>query len=128
MRMRSLPLALTGLNLVLLIWLVATTSGVAQGQASAPVVRASAIELVDDAGIVRAQLIVTPEGNETLLRMRDARGDVRLKLGVSEEGSGLVMADQTAQPGLHVNAKRGSTFLTLTDTGGQPKVIRASDP
>jgi hypothetical protein len=119
---------LTGINLALLVWLVAATREAAAGQGVAPVIRASAIELVDEAGVVRAQLIVTPGGGETLLRMRDAKGEVRVKLGASEEGSGLLLADQSTEPGLHILAKRGTTTLTLTDTDGPRRVIRASDP
>jgi hypothetical protein len=124
MRIRTLLVALTGFNLALLVWLVVTARA---AEAQPGIVRASAIELVDDAGVVRAQLMVTPDG-ETLLRMRDARGDVRVKIGAGEDGSGLLLGDQTAQPGLHVLAKRGTTMLSLTDTDGTRRVIRASDP
>jgi hypothetical protein len=131
MRSHRIPLILTGMNLVLLVWIIMATSGTAAGQSAEPavaqVLRANAIELVDAAGTVRAHFIVTPEG-ETLLRMRDANGEMRVKLGASEEGSGLVMADQSTQPGLHVLAKRGSTVVTLTDTNGQQRVLRPSDP
>lgn len=126
MRIQRVPLILTGVNLVLLVWLIAATSGVAAGQSAAPVLRASAIELVDATGLVRAHLIVTPE-NETLLRMRDANGDIRVKLGASEAGSGLLLADGWAQPGLHVLAKRGGSILRLADPDGQQRVIRPSD-
>jgi hypothetical protein len=34
----------------------------------------------------------------------------------------------TIPTGLHVLAKRGVTTLSLTDTNGQKRVIRASDP
>jgi hypothetical protein len=118
---------LTGINLVLLVWLLAASREAVAGQVGAPVLRASAIELVDAAGVVRAQLMVTP-GGETLLRMRDAKGEVRVKLGASDEGSGLLLADRSTAPGLHVLAQRGTTTLTLTDADGTQRVIRASDP
>jgi hypothetical protein len=127
MRVRSLLTVLTGVNLALLIWLVAAGREAVAGQGVVPVIRASAIELVDDNGVVRAQLIAST-GGETLLRMRDARGEVRVKLGASEEGSGLLLADQSTEPGLHILAKSGATSLTLTDTNGPRRVIRASDP
>jgi hypothetical protein len=126
MRVERLPMILTGINLGLLVWLVAATSGGVAGQSAAPAVRASSIELVDDAGLVRAQLIVTPEG-ETLFRMRDAKGEVRTKLGASEEGSGLLLADDSTEPGLHILAKRGATTMTLSDRSGQQLVIRPAD-
>jgi hypothetical protein len=127
MRMQRLLIVLTGVNLALLLGLLAATASVAFGQSANPVVRASAIELVDDAGVVRAQLITTPEGG-ALLRMRDANGEVRVKLGADGEGSGLLLADGSAQPGLHVLAKRGGTMLSLTDSSGQQRVLRPTDP
>jgi hypothetical protein len=127
MRGRLLLTTLTGINLALLIWLVAAGRDAAAQQDVAPVLRANAIELVDDNGVVRAQLIASVDG-ETLLRMRDAKGEVRVKLGAGEDGSGLLLADQSTEPGLHILAKRGATTLSLTDTNGTRRVIRATDP
>jgi hypothetical protein len=128
MRGRLLLTLLTGVNLALLVWLVGSGREVVARQDVVPIVRASAIELVDQAGVVRAQLMVTPDGGETLLRMRDAKGEVRVKLGAGEDGSGLMLADQSTEPGLHILAKRGATTLSLTDTNGARRVIRATDP
>lgn len=127
MRGRLLLTTLTGINLALLIWLVTAGRQAAAQPDVTPVLRANAIELVDDNGIVRAQLIASADG-ETLLRMRDARGEVRVKLGAGEDGSGLMLADQSTEPGLHILAKRGTTTLSLTDTNGTRRVIRATDP
>ena len=60
--------------------------------------------------------------------MWDAKGEVRVKLGAGEDGSGLLLADQSTEPGLHILAKRGATTLSLTDTNGTRRVIRATDP
>jgi hypothetical protein len=128
MRGRLLLTLLTGVNLASLVWLVGAGREVVARQDVVPIVRASAIELVDQAGVVRAQLMVTPDGGETLLRMRDAKGEVRVKLGAGEDGSGLLLADQSTEPGLHILAKRGATTLSLTDTNGTRRVIRATDP
>ena len=127
MRGRLLLTFLTGINLALLIWLVAAGREVVAQQDVASVLRANTIELVDDNGVVRAQLIASVDG-ETLLRMRDAKGEVRVKLGAGEDGSGLLLADQSTEPGLHILAKRGATTLSLTDTNGTRRVIRATDP
>jgi hypothetical protein len=131
MRAYRVPMILSGLNLVLLVWLLLTTSSNANGQSEAgstvPVLRANSIELVDNAGKVRAQLMVT-EDSGTLLRMRDANGEVRVKLEAAVDGSGMLLANRDAQPGLHILAKRGTTTLSLADSGGQPHVIRATDP
>ena len=131
MRAYRVPMILSGLNLVLLVWLVLITGSSANGQSevgsTVPVLRANSIELVDNAGKVRAQLMVT-EDSGTLLRMRDANGEVRVKLEAAVDGSGMLLANRDAQPGLHMLAKRGTTTLSLADTEGQPHVIRATDP
>jgi hypothetical protein len=131
MRAYRAPMILSGLNLVLLVWLVLTTSSSANGQSEAggtvPALRANSIELVDNAGKVRAQLMVT-EDSGALLRMRDANGEVRVKLEAAVDGSGMLLANRDAQPGLHILAKRGATTLSLADSGGEPHVIRATAP
>jgi hypothetical protein len=86
------------------------------------VVRARAIELVDAAGRVRAQLNVESSG-EAVLRLRDAAGEVRVKLGASGDGSGLLLLDGATEPGIHMLAKRSGTSLTLTDRSGKRRVV-----
>jgi hypothetical protein len=94
----------------------------AVAQSAPPILRARAIELVDDRGVVRAQLDVEPDG-EVVLRLRDAGGAIRVKLGASVEGSGLVLLDEATEPGIHMLAKRGGTSVTLKK-GQQQHVIR----
>lgn len=56
--------------------------------------RASATELVDGNGQVRAQLNVDDDDGEVVLRLRDADGSIRVKLGASKDGSGLLLLDE----------------------------------
>ena len=106
MKAQRFIIALTAVNLALLVATVAAQSG-------APAVRASAIELVDARGVVRSRLNVEPEG-EVVLRLMDRAGTIRVKLGASENGSGLMLADETAQPGVHMVARKGATHVTVT--------------
>jgi hypothetical protein len=76
------------------------------------VVRAQAIELVDGHGRVRAQLNVESSG-EVVFRLRDSSGVIRVKLGASEDGSGLLLANEATEPGVHILAKRNGTSLTV---------------
>jgi hypothetical protein len=94
----------------------------AQAEAVPAVLRAQAIELVDSRGRVRAQLNVTPDG-EAVFRLRDANGVIRVKLGADEAGSGLLLANERAEPGVHILATRTRTSLTL-QRGGQRRVLR----
>ena len=84
----------------------------AAAQPTANVVRAQAIELVDARGRVRAQLNVESNG-EVVFRLRDSSGTIRVKLGASEEGSGLMLANEATEPGVHILAKRSATSLTV---------------
>jgi hypothetical protein len=121
MKIQRVAVALICTNLVLLLGLLLVgRSAVAQAVSS--VLRARAIELVDDRGLVRAQLNVESNG-EVVFRLRDANGTIRVKMGASEEGSGLVLIDESTEPGVHMLAKRTGTSLTLKK-GNQQQVIR----
>jgi hypothetical protein len=121
MKIQQVAVALLGANLVLLLGvLLLGRSAVAQAVSS--VLRARAIELVDDRGLVRAQLDVEPDG-EVVFRLRDANGTIRVKIGASEEGSGLVLLDGSTEPGIHMLATRTGPSLTLKK-GSQQQVIR----
>ena len=120
MRIQRVVVAFLGASLLVLTGVLLGRSAVAQSVA--PVLRARAIELVDDRGLVRAQLDVESSG-EVVFRLRDASGTIRVKLGASEEGSGLVLLDESTEPGVHMLAKRAGTSLTLKK-GSQQQVIR----
>src|ERR687898_2110065 len=91
-------------------------------EAKAPaVLRAQAIELVDARGRVRAQLKVEP-GGQVVFRLRDQTGQIRVKLGADEAGSGLVLMNETSEPGVHVLATRAGTSLAL-QRGEQRRVV-----
>ena len=116
MNAHRLAIALTALNLGLLVFTVSA-------QSTSTVVRASALEIVDERGVVRARLGIKG-GTTAELDLFDSTGTIRVKLGAGEQGSGLVMADDTAQPGVHVLAQRGATRITLKEPGGKELAIR----
>lgn len=87
------------------------------------VLRAQTIELVDERGKTRASLKTEP-GGDVVLRMMDAKGTIRVKLGAAEDGSGLLLLDDRAEPGVHVLAKRGGTSLTLAEHGKETRVLK----
>jgi hypothetical protein len=95
----------------------------------APVLRGRALEIVDERGRIRSRLNVEADG-EVVLRMVDRNGTIRVKLGAGEGGSGLLLADETTEPAVHIIARRtGSrarpttTSLTLR-AGSQQQVVR----
>ena len=91
-------------------------------QDTVPVLRARQIELVDSKGTVRASL-VTEESGETVLRLRVEDGTIRVKIGASREGSGLLLLDDATNPGIHALAKTSGTGLTLVNKDGRQKKI-----
>jgi hypothetical protein len=122
MKIQLLAIALAVINLVLLLF-VLTQAESTTAQSVAPVLRAQAIELVDDQGQVRAQLNVESNG-EAVFRLRDATGAIRVKLGAAEDGSGLLLADETTEPGVHILVKPTGATLTLTGKDGQQQVLK----
>lgn len=121
MRAHRLLVVATGINA--LVMAVSLTQANRLSAAGDPdTVRARAIELVDQQGRVRAQLKVEPDG-EAVFRLRDTRGEVRVKLGAGGDGSGLVLLDGATEPGIRMLAKDSGTSLTLTSRSGQRRVI-----
>jgi hypothetical protein len=137
MKTQRLALALTAVNLVILAILLGNVlpsqaqavaprvapAPAASAQAIVPVLRGRALELLDDQDQVRSRINVEPNG-EVVLRLLDRHGTIRVKLGASETGSGLVLLDETTEPGVHILARRaGTTSLTLRSGPGQKRVI-----
>lgn len=77
MKTQRLAIALTALNLVLLL-LTATSTGRATAQTVDPILRGRALELVGDGGVVRSRFEVKPDGT-VLLQLFDQNGIVRVK-------------------------------------------------
>jgi hypothetical protein len=77
------------------------------------VLRARSIELVDARGVRRASLKVEAQGSAVVFRMFDGQGLIRVKLGAGESGSGLVMDDETTEPGVHILATRERTMVAV---------------
>jgi hypothetical protein len=107
--------ALTLLNLGLLTMQLARSAD----PEVAPVLRARAIELVDEQGRVRSELKVLPAGTangvtyqETVIfRLVTADGKPRVKLTTSTEGSGLLLLGASDE-----------SYTRLGTRGAEPKV------
>jgi hypothetical protein len=121
MRLHRITLALTALNLALLL------TGLTYGRSAirqdpAPLVRARALELVDDRDRVRARLNVSD--GEVVFRLLDQKGTIRVKLAAGEDGSGLLLANQATEPGVHLLAKPAGTSLRLVNADGKELVLQ----
>lgn len=122
MTTQRLTLALTAVNLALLAFTLAQSRSTA-AESAAPVLRAQVIELVDDRGRVRSRLNVEP-GGEVVLRLLDENGTIRVKLGADEDGSGLLLANDATEPGVHILADNAGGTLKLADKDGRETLIR----
>ena len=122
MEPRRLVMGLAAATLLLAAALVAQAVR-ASPRVEAGIVRARAIELVDEAGRVRAQLNVEESG-EAVLRLRDSKGQVRVKLEAASDGSGLLLLDGATEPGIHMLANSSGTSVSLTNKNGQRRVIQ----
>ena len=83
MKLQRLLFALTGVNLVLLAFLLAETRQVS-AQDVAPVLRGRALEIVDGNGTVRAG--ITIYSDLVVFRLHDQRGKPTVKLDTHEDG------------------------------------------
>lgn len=121
MKMNRLTVALTLFNLLILV-LGLALSGAHATQITQQTLRAHVIELVDVQGQVRAQFNVEASG-EVVFRLRDAKGNIRVKLGASEAGAGFVLLDDQTEPRVHLLAQQNGTSLTLTGKEGAKRVL-----
>lgn len=87
------------------------------------VLRARMIELVGQQGEVRSRLKVEP-GGEVVFRLMDQAGTIRVKLGAGKDGSGLLLANDATEPGIHLLAKDAGSSLKLRNKDGQERLIK----
>ncbi|HXG69112.1 MAG TPA: hypothetical protein VNJ04_00695 [Gemmatimonadaceae bacterium] len=123
----KLTLALTCINLGLAIavWArpVWDKPVVAESLQIPKVIRAQAVELVDERGQVRAQLHLGEDGGGNL-RLRSGDGTVRVKLAGTVDGSGLLLFDKEAEPAVWLTANKSGTSVTLAEKGKEKRVIK----
>lgn len=135
MKIQQLAIVLTMLNLVILI------SGQAQfhataAQGVAPVLRGSALEIVDKEGRVRASINIHPEGpsvpvpdgkiypETVVLRIIDPDGRPSVKLAGSHKGAGLSLMGDSRETYLVLKAEGADSSLKLLSKGGREQLIK----
>jgi hypothetical protein len=94
-----------------------------QGEKVPAVLRAQAIELVDKQGQARAQLFLGEDGSGNL-RLRDGSGTVRVKLGATATGAGLILFDEEVEPAIWASADKSGTTLKLAEKGKAQRVFK----
>jgi hypothetical protein len=133
-RMHRFTLGLTVLNLVLLAVLVSTKAATAFGsQQELPVLRGRALEIVDNQGRLRANILV--HGPETvngvtypetvLFRLIDPNGGPLVKLTVARNGSALGLSDGlSGDGGVQLYARDTASFVRVVNRSGHIQMLR----
>ena len=132
-RMQRLTLILTAFNLVLFAFGLAQLRP-AVAQQVAPVLRARALEIVDEQGRVRAELKVLPA--EPTLKMPDGTigypeavqlrlistgGNPNVKLVTTEDGSGLVLGGEKGYTQLL--SRTTDPFIKIVTKAGRERTM-----
>jgi len=130
---RSL-IALTAVNLALLLLAVAQQLRPTFAQGEPPVLRGRALEIVDGQGRIRASINVLPssraldgedQAETVLLRLITERGRPSVKIGSSEPTSGLSFAGPTGTKDTYLilQSKGTTSFLKLRNEDGREQVV-----
>ena len=137
MRIQRIAIALTVINLLILITAMSGIGSAATTQ-TVPMLRGRGLEILDDRGKVRAQIIVLPADTaaktargqnypETvLLRLIDPNGRPGVKIGTSVDGSGMSLAGDSERRdwnGIQILAESAGTSVKLTNKNGRKQII-----
>ena len=126
LKINRVAFALTALNIIAMLAFWSQVQ-VTSAQAVPDVLRAKGLQIVDDRGMVRAQIIVQPGGNTVLFRLIDQNQKPLVKLGAGADGSGLMLTgDPGTQEwsGIQVLAKPAGSALRLLNVDGKERVIK----
>ena len=127
-------LALTLINLALLLFTLAQQHRPLFARGDVPVLRGRALEIIDAQGRVRASINVLPssrspngedQAETVLLRLITERGRPSVKIGSSEPTSGLSFAGPTGTKDTYVILQSTATIssLKLRNEDGREQVL-----
>ncbi len=128
-------IVLTIVNLALLLFTLIQQTRPAFAGGGAPVLRGSGLEIVDGQGRVRASIKVLPEGKSqdgeayqetVLLRLITERGRPSVKIGASEDTSGLTFVGPTDTKDTYVilQSKGAVSSLKLRSEDGHEQILK----
>ena len=136
MKIQRFALALTLLNLALLIFLVVQNRK-AVAQNVAPVLRGRELQIVDDQGRVRADLKVYPASpkakmpdgttgypESVMLRLYSSEGRPNVKLAATEDGSAQVLGGESNPTYVQILSRGANPFLKLVNKDGREQVVK----
>jgi hypothetical protein len=138
MKTARLLVALTVVNFVLLAAaLVRPGTAAEAAETIAPVLRARALQIVDEQGRVRASSAVLPADpgvkmpdgttgypQTVLLRLINSQGGPNVKLAAMDNGAALVLGGETNPTHIQLLAQGADASLKLTNKNGQSQLIK----
>ena len=137
MKTQRVLVALTVVNLGLLMFLLMSHIVPAAADTVAPVLRGRALQIVDDHGRIRASIMVLPANptvkmpdgttgypETVLLRLITSKGRPNVKLAAKEDGAALVLGGESDPTYIQVLAQGASTSLKLNNKDGREQVIK----
>ena len=134
MKMTRIAIALTLINLVLAIFLIAHLRPVSaqQKQNTSSVLRGRSLELIDSSGKVRATIQIQPASivnsksyaQNVILRLIDTKGKPLIKLGAGEDGGGGLYIDDGSDHGIQLITNKSGNFIRITNADGKEQVIK----
>lgn len=115
MKTQGLAISIVSLNVALILFIAARPATETFDKISV-----REFELVDKNGKERASIKIESNG-EVVVRLRDANGTIRVKVGAGEAGSGFVFLDDATEAAIHGTAGKEGPKLTLTDKAGKKR-------
>ena len=134
MKIHRIGIALTVVNAVLLVVVLAQFGRPALASDTPAMLRGRGLEIVDEQGRVRASITVFPaktEANGTksaetvLLRLITERGRPAIKVSTSEEGSGMAIVGPTGTQRTYVSigAKGTESTIKVKNEDGRERTL-----
>src|SRR5213595_981055 len=134
MKMPIIAMALTLINLVLAILLIAQLGPVSaqQKQNTSGVLRGRSLELIDSSGKVRTTIQIQPASivngksyaQNVIMRLIDTQGKPLVKLGAGEDGAGSLYIDDGTDHGIQLITNKSGNFIRITNADGKEQVIK----
>jgi hypothetical protein len=135
MKSQRALIALTIVNLAILLFTLTQQIRPAFAEGAAPVLRGSGLEIVDGQGRVRASIKVLPAGKSqagdaypetVLLRLITELGRPSVKVSATEEASGLTLAGPTTTRDTYVilQSKGEVSSLKMRSEDGQEQILK----
>lgn len=135
MNTQRLSIILTVVNFLLLVAVLIYVRTAPTTSSVPDVLRVRALELVDEQGRARAQLIIVPattqDGKDypetTLFRLIDPDGRPAVKIDTSIEGSGMMLSGEAQQGewnGIQLLARGKDGLIKLVNGDGKEQVIK----